>query len=102
MLRLEPLGFPNIIDRKLAQIEKREEDYNRKEKGVADQQKRLEDLQAEVQKVIEDQRKRLEQISGLTAVDAMLVVDRGAQISSQGFLDAKTALKSFVADRTGT
>jgi hypothetical protein len=30
------------------------------------------------------------------AVDAMLVVDRGAQISSQAFLDAKTALKAFV------
>ncbi|HEY3203613.1 MAG TPA: ribonuclease Y [Thermoanaerobaculia bacterium] len=58
------------LDRKLAQQERREEEYGRKEKGIADRERRLEEQQAEVQKVIDDQRKRLEQISGLTAVDA--------------------------------
>src|SRR5450755_2320496 len=78
------------LDRKLGQLEKREEDYNRKEKGVADQQKRLEDLQAEVLKVIEDQRKRLEQISGLTAVDAkrdlVKSIENEARVEAAGLM----------------
>ncbi|MGH9364914.1 MAG: ribonuclease Y [Thermoanaerobaculia bacterium] len=78
------------LDRKLAQLEKREEDYNRKEKGVADQQKRLEDMQAEVQKIIEDQRKRLEQISGLTAVDAkrdlVKSIENEARVEAAGLM----------------
>ncbi|MGE5278697.1 MAG: ribonuclease Y [Acidobacteriota bacterium] len=58
------------LDRKLAAQEHREEEYGRKERGLAEQQKRLDDMQAEIQRVIDEQRKRLEQISGLTAVDA--------------------------------
>jgi len=58
------------LDRKLAAQEHREEEYGRKERGLGDQQKRLDDMQAEIQRVIDEQRKRLEQISGLTAVDA--------------------------------
>jgi ribonucrease Y len=78
------------LDRKLAQLEKREEDYNRKEKGVAEQQKRLEDLQADVQTIIEDQRKRLEQISGLTAVDAkrdlVKSIENEARVEAAGLM----------------
>jgi ribonuclease Y len=58
------------LDRKLSAQERREEEFGRKEKGLSDQQRKLDDMQGEIQKVIDDQRKRLEQISGLTAVDA--------------------------------
>jgi ribonucrease Y len=78
------------LDRKLAQLEKREEDYNRKEKAVADQQKVLTDAHAEVQKVIDEQRKRLEQISGLTAVDArrdlVKSIENEARVEAAGLM----------------
>ena len=78
------------LDRKLAQLEKREEDYDRKEKGIADQQKRLEEAQAEVLKVIEEQRKRLEQIAGLTAVDArrdlVKSIENEARVEAAGLM----------------
>ena len=78
------------LDRKIAQLEKREEVYDRKEKGVLEQQKRLEDSQAEVLRVIEDQRKRLEQISGLTAVDAkrdlVKSIENEARVEAAGLM----------------
>ena len=78
------------LDRKIAQLEKREEDYDRKEKGVADQQKRLEESQAEVLKVVEEQRKRLEQIAGLTAVDArrdlVKSIENEARVEAAGLM----------------
>jgi ribonuclease Y len=78
------------LDRKLAQQERREEDYSRKEKAVADQQKRLEDKQAEVELVIDEQKKRLEQISGLTAVDAkrdlVRSVENEARLEAAGLI----------------
>lgn len=78
------------LDRKLAQQERREEEYSRKERAVADQQKRLEDSQAEVQRVIDDQRKRLEQISGLTAVDAkrdlVRSIENEARVEAAGIM----------------
>ena len=58
------------LDRKLTAQERREEEFARRERGLAEQQKKLDDMQAEIQRVIDEQRKRLEQISGLTAVDA--------------------------------
>jgi ribonuclease Y len=58
------------LDRKLSQLEKREEEFGRREKAVADEQRRAEEMQEEVGRLVEDQKKRLEQISGMTAVDA--------------------------------
>ena len=78
------------LDRKLASQERREEEYSRKEQGVADAQKRLEDTHAEVQRVVEDQRKRLEQISGLTAVDArrdlVRSIENDARVEAAGLI----------------
>jgi ribonuclease Y len=78
------------LDRKLTQLEKREEDYNRKEKAVAEQQKKLEEGQAEIQKTIEEQRKRLEQIAGLTAVDAkrdlVKSIENEARVEAAGLM----------------
>jgi ribonuclease Y len=58
------------LDRKLSQQERRDEEFARKEKAVADSQKKVDEAQAEALRVVEEQRKRLEQIAGLTAVDA--------------------------------
>jgi ribonuclease Y len=58
------------LDRKLSTQERKEEDFARKERALGDQQKRLDEMQGDIQSVIDEQRKRLEQISGLTAVDA--------------------------------
>ena len=78
------------LDRKLAQQERREEEYSRKEKTVADQQKRLEDKQAEIETVVEEQKRRLEQISGLTAVDArrdlVKSVENEARLEAAGLI----------------
>ena len=78
------------LDRKLAQLEKREEDYNRKDKAVTEQQKKLEDAFGDVQKTIEEQRKRLEQIAGLTAVDAkrdlVKSIENEARVEAAGLM----------------
>ena len=78
------------LDRKLAAQERREEEYNRKEQGIADQLRRLEASQAEVQQVIEEQKKRLEQISGLTAVDAkrdlVRSIENEARVEAAGII----------------
>src|SRR5262245_10303739 len=78
------------LDRKTTQLERRVEEYGRKEKAVGDQQKRLEDKEAEVQTVVDEQRKRLEQISGLTAVDAkrdlVKSVENEARLESAGLI----------------
>ena len=78
------------LDRKLAQQERREEEYANKEKAVSDAQRKLAESHAEVQQVIDDQRKRLEQISGLTAVDAkrdlVKSVENEARLESAGLI----------------
>jgi ribonucrease Y len=78
------------LDRKLAQQERREEEYSRKERALGDAQKRVEDSQAEVGRVIDDQRKRLEQISGLTAVDAkrdlVKSIENEARVEAAGLM----------------
>ena len=58
------------LDRKLAALERREEEFGRKEKAVADHERRVEEMEGQVGILIDEQRKRLEQISGMTAVDA--------------------------------
>ena len=78
------------LDRKLAQQEHREEEYNRKERTLAEAQKRVEDSHAEVARVIDDQRRRLEQISGLTAVDAkrdlIKSIENEARVEAAGLM----------------
>jgi ribonuclease Y len=78
------------LDRKLAQLEKREEDYNRKERAVADKERELEEAQAGIQRVVEEQRKRLEQIAGLTAVDAkrdlIKSIENEARVEAAGLM----------------
>jgi ribonucrease Y len=78
------------LDRKLAQQERREEEYGRKEKALADAQKRVEESQAEVLRAIDEQRRRLEQISGLTAVDAkrdlIKSIENEARVEAAGMM----------------
>jgi ribonuclease Y len=78
------------LDRKLAQQERREEEYDRKERSVAEQQRKLESTQAEAQQVVEEQKKRLEQISGLTAVDArrdlVRSIENEARVEAAGLI----------------
>jgi ribonuclease Y len=78
------------LDRKLSQQERRDEEFSRKEKGVADAQKKVDEAQAEAQRIIEEQRKRLEQIAGLTAVDAkrdlVKSVENEARLESAGLI----------------
>lgn len=78
------------LDRKLAQQEKRDEEFARKERALADAQKAVEQSQAEVQKLIEDQQKRLEQISGLTAADAkrdlIRSIENEARVEASGLM----------------
>ena len=78
------------LDRKLAQQERREEEYGRKEKALADSQKRVEDSQAEVGRTLDEQRRRLEQISGLTAVDAkrdlVKSIENEARVEAAGLM----------------
>jgi ribonuclease Y len=78
------------LDRKLAQQERREEDYGRKEKALADSQKRVEESQAEVGRTLDEQRRRLEQISGLTAVDAkrdlVKSIENEARVEAAGLM----------------
>jgi len=78
------------LDRKLAQQEHREEEYTRKEKGITDRERRLEESHLEVQKIVEEQKKRLEQISGLTAVDArrdlVKSIENEARIEAAGLI----------------
>jgi len=78
------------LDRKLAQQEQREEEYGRKERGVAEGEKRVSEAHAEAQRIIEEQRKRLEQISGLTAVDArrdlVKSIENEARVEAAGLI----------------
>ena len=78
------------LDRKLAQQERREEEFGRKEKGLADAQKRVEDRQAEADGLVEEQTRRLEQISGLTAVDAkrdlVKSIENEARVEAAGLI----------------
>ncbi|HEY6065139.1 MAG TPA: Rnase Y domain-containing protein, partial [Thermoanaerobaculia bacterium] len=78
------------LDRKLAQQEKREEEFARKERALADAQKGVERAHADVQKLIEDQQKRLEQISGLTAADAkrdlIRSIENEARVDAAGLM----------------
>jgi len=78
------------LDRKLAQQERREEEYGRKEKALADSQKKVEDSQAEVGRTLDEQRRRLEQISGLTAVDAkrdlVKSIENEARVEAAGLM----------------
>ena len=78
------------LDRKLAAQERREEEYGRKEKAVADTQKRADEIRAEAERVVEEQKKRLEQISGLTAVDAkrdlIKSIENEARVEAAGLM----------------
>ena len=78
------------LDRKLAQQERREEEFDRKEKAVADSQKKVDETQAEAERVVEEQRRRLEQISGLTAVDArrdlVKSIENEARVEAAGLI----------------
>jgi ribonuclease Y len=78
------------LDRKLAQQERREEEYSRKERALADAQKQVEEAHAEVGRVIDEQRRRLEQISGLTAVDAkrdlVKSIENEARVEAAGLI----------------
>ena len=84
------VGKEENLDRKLAQQERREEEYGRKEKALADAQKRVEEAQAEALRVIDEQRRRLEQISGLTAVDAkrdlIKSIENEARVEAAGMM----------------
>lgn len=84
------VGKEENLDRKLAQLEKREEDYNRKERAIGERQRELEEGQAEVERAIEEQRKRLEQIAGLTAVDArrdlVKSIENEARVEAAGLM----------------
>jgi ribonuclease Y len=78
------------LDRKLAQQEKRDEEFARKERALVDAQKGVERAHADVQKLIEDQQKRLEQISGLTAADAkrdlIRSIENEARVEASGLM----------------
>jgi ribonucrease Y len=86
------------LDRKLAQQEKREEEFARKEKALADAQKGVERAHEEVQKLIEDQQKRLEQISGLTAADAKRDLIRS--IENEARVEAAGLMRRIEEDAT--
>jgi ribonuclease Y len=86
------------LDRKLAQQEKREEEFARKEKVLADSQKGVELAHADVQKLIEDQQKRLEQISGLTAADAKRDLIRS--IENEARVEAAGLMRRIEEDAT--
>jgi ribonuclease Y len=78
------------LDRKLSQQEKREEDFARKERALADAEKGVERAHAEAEKLIEEQQKRLEQISGLTAADAkrdlIRSIENEARVEAAGLM----------------
>jgi len=78
------------LDRKLALQEKRDEEFARKEKALADAQKGVENAHAEALKVIEEQKLRLEQISGLTAADArrdlVRSIENEARVEAAGLI----------------
>jgi ribonuclease Y len=78
------------LDRKLAQQEKREEEFARRERALADSQKALERAHAEAERLIEEQQKRLEQISGLTAADAkrdlIRSIENEARVEASGLM----------------
>jgi ribonucrease Y len=78
------------LDRKLAQQEKRDEEFARKERALADVQKGVEKALAEAEGLIEDQQKRLEQISGLTAADAkrdlIRSIENEARVEASGLM----------------
>jgi ribonuclease Y len=78
------------LDRKLAQQEKREEEFARKEKALAESQKGVERAHAEAEHLIAEQQKRLEQISGLTAADAkrdlIRSIENEARVEASGLM----------------
>jgi ribonuclease Y len=78
------------LDRKLATQERREEEYARKEKGVAETQKRADEIRVEAERLVDEQKKRLEQISGLTAVDAkrdlIKSIENEARVEAAGIM----------------
>jgi ribonuclease Y len=78
------------LDRKLAAQERREEDYNQKERALAQAQKRVEDSNAEAERLVGEQRLRLEQISGLTAADArrdlVRSIENEARVEAAGLM----------------
>jgi ribonuclease Y len=78
------------LDRKLGQQEKREEEFARKERALADSQKAVELAHADAQQLIESQQKRLEQISGLTAADAkrdlVRSIENEARVEAAGLM----------------
>jgi ribonucrease Y len=78
------------LDRKLAQQEKREEEFARKERALADSQKGVEKAHAEVERLIDEQQRRLEQISGLTAADAkrdlIRSIENEARVDASGLM----------------
>nr|MDQ2970927.1 ribonuclease Y [Acidobacteriota bacterium] len=78
------------LDRKLAAQERREEEYGRKEKAVAESQRKVDEARAEADRLIDEQKKRLEQISGLTAVDAksqlIRSIENEARVEASGMM----------------
>ncbi|MDQ2869787.1 MAG: ribonuclease Y [Acidobacteriota bacterium] len=78
------------LDRKLAAQERREEEYNRKERAVGESQRKVDDAKVEADRLVDEQKKRLEQISGLTAVDArnQLVrsIENEARVEASGLM----------------
>ncbi|MEO8191797.1 MAG: ribonuclease Y [Acidobacteriota bacterium] len=78
------------LDRKLAAQERREEEYNRKERAVGESQRKVDEAKVEADRLVDDQKKRLEQISGLTSVDArnQLVksIENEARVEAAGLM----------------
>ncbi len=78
------------LDRKLAAQERREEEYNRKERAVGESQRKVDEAKVEADRLVDEQKKRLEQISGLTSVDArnQLVksIENEARVEAAGLM----------------
>ena len=78
------------LDRKLAAQERREEEYNRKERVVVESQRKVDETRAEADRLVDEQKKRLEQISGLTAVDAkrdlIKSIENEARVEAAGIM----------------
>ncbi|MEP6801292.1 MAG: ribonuclease Y [Acidobacteriota bacterium] len=78
------------LDRKLTAQERREEEFNRKERVVAESQRKVDEAKADADRLVDEQKKRLEQISGLTSVDArnQLVrsIENEARVEAAGLM----------------
>jgi ribonuclease Y len=86
------------LDKKTQQVESRIGEVEKRDRALADREKKVETKEAELDSLVEEQRHKLEQVAGLTAEEAKRELIRG--IENEAKIDAANIIKRIESEAT--